>query len=73
MFYSENFSKKFIGESKYRFYDKKTFTNWFADRNYNDGEWVIIDENYVYRNIKHLSNEQYKALGAFKFEDLQEN
>lgn len=74
MYYRDGgFSDDFIGNASYEFLDEIVYSNFFNPRKllYEDGEWIIIYRNNIYRDLKHLSNEEFKILDNLNFSNLQ--
>lgn len=71
MYYRDSFDESFINMARHSFYKEDVFSNLLRNKKY-DGEWVIIEQNNVYRNIKHLSDKEFLTFGSFMIDDLQE-
>lgn len=75
MFYSEredSFDKDFISHALYEFLNNDVYAQNQNRRNNENGEWVIIYQNSIYRNIKHLTSQEYKNIGKHNITDLQD-
>ena len=71
-YYDDSFTDKFISNARYRFYKNEIFSNYVGEQYFNDGEWVLIDKNCIYRNIRHLTPTEFESMGAFSINELQE-
>jgi len=74
IYYSDdNFTTDFIGNANYAYLDEYVYSNRYNPLKplYKDGEWIIIYHNNLYRDIKHLSNKEFKELKINQFSNLQ--
>lgn len=72
-FSEDSFTDEFIGKANSAFLEEIVYNNYYNPRRplYEDGEWIIIYRNNIYRDLKHLSYEESKGLKINSFLDLQ--
>lgn len=71
MIYNETINDNFTNKITYQFLSNDVFSNYLRNHKYDNGEWAIIINNKIYRNIKHLTHEDFSNLSIHKIEDLQ--
>lgn len=54
-----------------KFLRNDVFSNWVGNRKDDDGEWAILVNGEIYRNIKHLSSKEFERFKYNSIDDLQ--
>lgn len=80
MFYNEDWDindenrvpSKFISQESYRYLRDDVFSNPIGRRNYEDGEWVFIINNKMYRNFKHLTSDEFTEMDDVSYKNLHD-
>ena len=68
----DGFPSRFKGEAAYKYLDNEVFANNVRRRRASEeGEWVFILQNRIYRDFKHLTSEEFEALDDKSYSNLQ--
>lgn len=69
---TSSFTSDFIINARYNYFKNKVFAQTMNRSEFEDGEWIFIDRNNVYRNIKHLLSDEFMNMKNAVITDLQE-
>lgn len=67
------FNKRFVSYAMYNFLQNDVYAQTSDRREFEDGEWMFICRNSIYRNLKHISQEEFKNLDDYSMKKLQED